>query len=79
MGIAAAFGEPLERLGLFERRQVLPLQVLDQRELDHLGVVHLADDHRQLAQPRLDRRLVAALAGDDLEPLARAAARPAAR
>ena len=36
----------------------------------HLGVVDLADDDRQLAQAGLDRRLVAALAGDDLEALA---------
>ena len=79
MGVAAALGQAVQRLGFFERRQVLALQVLDQRQLEHLGVVDVADDDRQLAQADLDRRLVAALAGDDLEPLAALAARPAAR
>ena len=69
----------MQRLGFFERRQVLALQVLDQRQLEHLGVVDVADDHRQLAQADLDRRLVAPLAGDDLEAVAALAGRPAAR
>ena len=77
--VAAALGQAVQRLGLFERRQVLALQVLDQRELDDLGVVDVADDDRQLAQAGLDRRLVAALAGDDLEALAALAGRRAAR
>ena len=79
MRVAAALGQAVQRLGLFERRQVLALEVLDQRELDDLGVVDLADDDRQLAQADLDRRLVAPLAGDDLEPVAALAGRPAAR
>ena len=36
----------------------------------HLGVVDVADDDRQLAEAGLDRGLVAALAGDDLEAVA---------
>ena len=79
MRVAAALRQALQRLGLFERRQVLALQVLDQRELEHLGVVDVADDDRQLPEADLDRRLVAPLAGDDLKPLAALAARPAAR
>ena len=59
------------RLGFFERRQVLALDVLDQRQLQHLAIVDVADDDRQLVQPGLDRGVVAALAGDDL--VARAA------
>src|SRR5581483_1051588 len=59
--VAAAVGQPVERLRLFERRQVLALQVLDQRELDDLRVVDLADDRRHVVQADLDRRLVPAL------------------
>ena len=73
--VAAARRQRLQRLGLFERRQVLALEVLDQRDLDDLVVVHLADDDREFAQADLDGRLVAALAGDDLEPRPRAAGR----
>ena len=69
MSVAAALREAIERLGFLERRQVLALEVLDQCELDDLGVVDIADDDRQLPQPDLDRRLIAALAGHDLEPL----------
>jgi hypothetical protein len=69
VGIPAAVRERLQRLGLLERRQILPLEVLDERDLDDLVVVDLADDNRDLAQPDLDRGLVAALAGDDLEPM----------
>ena len=68
--VAASVGQAVKGLGFFKRRQVLALQVLDQRELDHLGIVDLADHDRQLAQPDLHRCLVAALAGDDLEALA---------
>ena len=73
--VAAPRRQRLQRLGLFERRQVLALDVLDQRDLDDLVVVDLADDDRDLAQADLHGRLVAALAGDDLEPAARAAGR----
>ena len=65
----------MQRLGFFERRQVLALKILDERDLDDLVVVHLANDDRNLAQADLDGRLVAALAGDDLEPASRAAGR----
>ncbi len=64
--VAALLRELLQRLRLFERRQVLALEVLDQRQLHHLDVVGLAHDDRHLAQPDLHRRVVAALAGDDL-------------
>ena len=65
----------MQRFRLFERRQVLALDVLDQRDLDDLVVVDLADDDRDLAQADLDRRLIAALAGDDLEARSRAVGR----
>ena len=60
----------MQRLRFFERRQVLALDVLDQRELDNLAVVDIADDDRQLAEADLNSRLVSALAGDDLKAVA---------
>ena len=67
MRVTAALRQAVQRLGFFERCQVLALDVLDQREFEHLGFVDVADHRRQLVEPGLDRRLVAALAGDDLE------------
>ena len=67
------------RLGLFEGAEVLALDVLDEGDLDDLGVVHLADDDRELPQPDLDGRLVAPLAGHDLIPAAALADDRAAR
>jgi hypothetical protein len=60
----------MKRLGLLERGQVLALQVLDQRQLHHLGIVALADDDRHFANSDLDGGMIPALAGDDLEPSA---------
>ena len=68
MGVAAALGQAVERLRFFERGQVLALEVLDQREFQHLGLVDVPDDDRQLPQAGLDRRLVSPFAGHDLEP-----------
>ena len=68
MRVAAALRQAVERLGLFERRQILALEVLDQRELQHLALVDVADDDRQIAEPDLDRRLIPPLPGHDLEP-----------
>jgi hypothetical protein len=63
--VAVRLGQQAVPLGLFERRQVLPLQVLDERDLERLllGDVHL--DDRNLVEPGFLRRPVAALAGDD--------------
>jgi hypothetical protein len=58
----------VQRFRLFERGQVLALEVLDQRDLDDFVVVDLADDDRDVAKADLHGRLVAPLAGDDLEP-----------
>ncbi len=68
MRVAAALGQALQRLGLFERRQILALEVLDERQLKHLGVVDVPDDGRQFPQPDLHRGLVPPFAGDDLKP-----------
>ena len=71
VGMTAVLGQLLEGFRLFERRQVLALQVLDERQLHDLGVVDLADDDRHLAQPHLDGGVIAAFAGDDLIAVAR--------
>ena len=46
----------MQRLGLFKRREILPLNILNQRNLDDLVVVNLADDDRDFPQPDLDGR-----------------------
>ena len=66
MGVIAPVRELVQRLGFFERRQVLALEVLDQRQLHHLPIVNLADDDRHVAQADLDGGVVAALTSDDL-------------
>jgi hypothetical protein len=62
--------EVLQRLRLFERRQILPLDVFHERQLDDFGIVDVADDDRQVAKPNLNGSLVATLAGDDLKAVA---------
>ncbi len=52
--------------GLLDRIQVGALDILDDRDLDHIGIGKLADDDRQFVQLRHLRRTPAAFAGDDL-------------
>ena len=54
--------------GLFQRVEILALQVLDQRHLERLGRRDVAHDRRHLMKTRPLRRAPAALAGDQLEP-----------
>ena len=54
------------RLGLFQRIQVRALDVLDDRDFEHLDVVHLVDHDRHLGQARRLRRAPAAFASDNL-------------
>src|SRR5689334_17763468 len=70
MRVAALVGEDSERLGFLERPEVLALNVLDERDLDDLRVVDLANDDRELPQPNLHRSLIPALARHDLESTA---------
>jgi hypothetical protein len=65
--VPASLRQRLQRLALFERRQVLALDVLDERDLEHLRLVDVPDDGRQLDEAGLHRGLIAPLAGDDLE------------
>src|SRR3712207_8693948 len=44
--VAVIVDQPLVALGLLDRVQVLPLHVLDQRDLERLGVVELTEDRK---------------------------------
>ena len=57
---------PLERRGLFDRVEVLALNVLDDRQLGHLPVGHFANLHRHAFPARHLGGAQAALAGDEL-------------
>ena len=59
-------GQALQAVGFFKRRQVLALQVFDQREFQRFGVVGDFFDARNFAQSRGARSVVAALAGNDV-------------
>lgn len=58
--------EHLVAVGLFNRVQILPLEVLNEAELHHLAVVGLDDDGGDFAQARQLGGPPAALPGDDL-------------
>ena len=58
--------QPLIGLRFFDRVEILALDVLDQRDLERLGIVEVANDDRHLVQPRALRRPPAPLARDDL-------------
>ena len=51
----------------FDRVQVFALQILDEREFEHLLVACRAHDDRRFDQADLLRRAPAAFAGDDFE------------
>ena len=63
---APAVDEGLEGGGFLEGGQILPLQVLDQRDPGRRRVVRLHHHHGELLQPRQLRCAEPALAGDDL-------------
>ena len=69
LGMAELVHQPLVAFGLFQGGQVLPLDVLDQRDFQRFPVRELADDDRHLMQPGKLGRAPAALAGDDLVDL----------
>src|SRR5260221_14776100 len=60
----------MQRLGLLKRRQVLALEVLDEREFDYLGIVDVAHDGRKLPEADLNGGLIPALASDNLKAIA---------
>ena len=64
--VAELLLQDVEAFRFFERRQVLALDVLDQRDLELLLVVDVELDGRDLVESRQRRGAEAALAGDDL-------------
>ena len=78
LGPAELGQEALVGLGRLERVQVLPEEVLDQAELEGLGVARLAHDGRHPRQPRLLGGAPAALPDQDLVLVPRGVARRAA-
>ena len=64
---------PLERLGLFDRVEILALDVFDDGQLGHLAIVDVADLHRHLLPVGGLGGAEAALAGDQLVAVADAA------
>ena len=58
--------KPLIRLRLFDRVEVLALDILDQRNFERLRIVEVADDDGHLMQPGPLRRAPAAFTRDDL-------------
>ena len=54
-------------LRLLERCQILPLEILDERDLQDLGIAKRPDDDRHLVQSGTLRRSPAPFAGNQLE------------
>ena len=66
VGQVEVLDQLLVRGGLLERRQILAVQVLDERPLDQAEIVGVADDRRDDGQAGTPRRTPAAFAGDEL-------------
>ena len=67
LGQAEFLDQPAETFSLFDRVQILPLEVLHQGGGHRLLVRHIAHQHRQFVQAGLLGGAPAPLAGDDLE------------
>ena len=65
VGEREAVRQRLQAVRFLEGRQVLALQVLDERNFERFRVIRVLFDARDFAQPRSARRMVAALAGND--------------
>ena len=66
LGMAVIARQPLIRLRLFDRVEILALDILDQRDLERFGIVELADDDRDFVKPCPLRCAPPSFAGDDL-------------
>src|SRR5690349_16436229 len=66
LGVAEFLDQAAVALAFLDRVEILPLDVLDQRDLGRAAIVHLADDHRNLVQPCRLRRAPAPLTGKNL-------------
>ena len=67
LGAAELVHQPAVGLGLLQCRQVLALQVLDQRDFQCIRICQRADDDRDLVHADALRRAPPPLAGDQLE------------
>ncbi len=67
--VVELFGEAIEAVGFFKRRQVLALNVFDQRQLEGLRVVNSLFDAGELAKSRGAGSVIAALSGNDVVAL----------
>ena len=65
MGVAELVHQPFIALRLFQRRQILALQVFDQGDLKRLTVGQGLNDNREVVERRTLGGAPAALAGDD--------------
>ena len=65
LAIAEFFQQSAVALGFFQRVEVGALDILDDRDLQRLGVARLDDDDRDFVQAGALRRAPAAFAGDD--------------
>src|SRR5215469_12900507 len=67
LGAPELLHQPVIGLGLLQRRQILALQVLDERDLERLGIGKSTHDDRDLVHADALRRAPAPLAGNQLE------------
>src|SRR3546814_7410094 len=67
LGVLEVVDQAAVALRFFKRGQVLSLNVLDDRQLERLGVAEVADDDRHLMQLGALGRPPAPLTGDNLE------------
>src|SRR5688572_20549038 len=70
LGVAVIGDQPPIALGLLDGVEVPALDILEECDLECFGIVEIADDDRDLMEPRPLRRPPAALAGDDLVAVA---------
>src|SRR5689334_13179531 len=67
LGAAKLIHQPAISLGLLDGRQILALEVLDQRDLQCLRIRERSDDDRDLVHPHALRGPPPPLAGNQLE------------
>ncbi len=70
LAVTKLVAKPRISIGFLDRGQVLPLNILDQRDGEGFGLVEIADDRRNLMQTGALRGAPAAFSSDELEPVA---------
>ncbi len=64
--VVEVIGEPLQAVGFFEGREVLALEILDQRKFERFRIVGDFLDAGKLVQARGFRSMIAALTGNNV-------------